>query len=73
MNLEKCGGCGKKEFNKIPSIDHLKCDRFKHNIKQDNFIEHTLEALSCNGDDSHHLSSTIIYVVILQKIMKMNL
>ena len=43
---------------KLPSVSHLKYDRFKQNIKQDNFIEHTLEALSCNSDDNYHPSST---------------
>ena len=39
MNLEKWGGCGKKELIQIPSVKHLKYDRFKQNVKQDNFIE----------------------------------
>ena len=43
----------------IPSVGHLKYDRFKQNVKQDNFIEQTLKALSCNIDDNYHLSSTI--------------
>ena len=33
--------------------------RFKQNVKQDNFIEKTLKALSCNIDDNYHPSSTI--------------
>ena len=59
MNLEKWGGRGKKELIHIPSVGHLKYDRFKQNVKQDNFIEQTLKALSCNIDDNYNLSSTI--------------
>ena len=43
----------------IPSIGHLKYDRFKQNGKQDNFIEQTLKGLSCNSDNNYHPSSTI--------------
>ena len=43
----------------IPSVGYLKYDRFKQNVKQDNFIEQTLEALSCNSDDNYHPSSII--------------
>ena len=43
----------------IPPVGHLKYDRFKQNVKQDNFIEQTLKALSCNIDDNYHPSSTI--------------
>ena len=35
MNLEKWGGRGKKELIQIPSVGHLKYDRFKQNIKQE--------------------------------------
>ena len=42
MNLEKWDGRGKKELIQIPSVAHLKYDRFKQNIKQDNFKEQTL-------------------------------
>ena len=59
MNLEKWGGCGKKELIQIPSVGHLKYNRFKQNIKQDNFIEKTLKALSCYSDNNYHPSSTI--------------
>ena len=54
MNLEKWGGRGKKESIQIPSVGHLKYDRFKQNGKHDNFIEHTLKSLSCNSDNNHH-------------------
>ena len=60
MNLEKWGGRGEKELIQIPSVGHLKCDRFKQNIKPDNSIEQTLEYLSCNSDDNYHFSSTIL-------------
>ena len=59
MNLERWGGRGKKELIQIASVGHLKYDRFKQNIKQNNFTEQTLEALSCNSDDNCHPSSTI--------------
>ena len=45
MNLEKWGGRGKKELIQIPSVGHLKYDRFKQNVKQDNLIEQTLKNL----------------------------
>ena len=43
----------------IPSVGHLKYDRFKQNNKQNNYNEKTLKALSCNIDDNYHPSSTI--------------
>ena len=42
----------------IPSVGHLKYDRFKQNVKQDNFIEQTLKVSYCNSDNNYHLSST---------------
>ena len=59
LNLEKWGGRGNKELIQIPSVGHLKYDRFKPNVKQGNFIEQTLKALSCNSDNNYHPSSTI--------------
>ena len=44
----------------IPSVSHLKYDRFKQNIKPDNFMEKNLEALSPSINDSHYSSSIII-------------
>ena len=44
---------------KIPSVGHLKYDRFKQNIKQDNFTEHALKALTYNSDDIYHPLSAI--------------
>ena len=58
MNLEKWGGHRKKELIQIPSVGHLKYDRFKHNVKQDNVIEQTLKSLSFNNDNDYHPSST---------------
>ena len=49
----------KKELIQIPSVGHLKYDRFKQNIKQDIFIEQNLEALSSDSDDSHNSASVI--------------
>ena len=59
MNLEKWGGREKKESIQIPSVGHLKYDRFKQNGKQDNFIENTLKSLSCDSDNNYHPSSTM--------------
>ena len=53
------GWSWKKELIQIPSVGHLKYDRFKQNIKQNNFKEQTLKALSCNIDDNCHPSSTV--------------
>ena len=41
------------------SVGHLKYDRFKQNVKQNNFIEQTLKTLSCNSDNNYHPSSTL--------------
>ena len=43
----------------IPSVGHLKYDRFKQNVKKNNFMENILKALSCNIDENYHPSSTI--------------
>ena len=43
----------------ILSVGHLEYYMFKQNVKQNNFIEKTLKALSCNIDDNYHPSSTI--------------
>ena len=59
INLEKRSGRGKKELIQIPSIRHLKYDRFKQNVTQYNFIEQTLKALSYNSDNNYHPLSTI--------------
>ena len=53
------GWSWKKELIQIPSVGHLKCDRFKQNVKQDNCVEHTLEHVSPNSDDCHYSSSII--------------
>ena len=58
VNLEKSGGRGKKELIQIPSIGYLKYDRFKQNVKKDNFIEQTLKILSCYSNN-YYPSSTI--------------
>ena len=41
INLEKWGGRGRTELIQFPSIGHLKYDRIKQNVKQNNFIEQT--------------------------------
>ena len=48
-----------KGLIQISSAGHLKYDRFKQNVKQNNFIEQTLKVLSCNSDNNYHISSTI--------------
>ena len=53
------GWSWKKELIQIPSVEHLKYYRFEQNVKQDNFIEHTLKVLSCNSDNNNHPSPTI--------------
>ena len=53
------GWKGKIKLIQIPSVGHLKYDRFKQNVKQDNFIEQTLKALSCKSNNKYHPSSTI--------------
>ena len=58
MYLEKSVGRGKKLIQ-ISSVGYLKYDRFKQKIEQDNFIEQTLEALSCKSNDSHYTSNII--------------
>ena len=43
----------------ILSVGHTKFNGFQQNIKQDNYIEYTIEVISCNSDDSHYSSSII--------------
>ena len=50
----------KKELIQIPSVGHLKYDRFKQNVKQINFIEKKSKTLSCDIDDIYHPSSTMM-------------
>ena len=57
MHLEKWGGRGKKELIQIPSVGHLKYDRFKHNVNQEHFIEQKFEAIFSNSGDSYLCSS----------------
>ena len=38
MDIECWGGRGHRKLIKIPSSGHLRYDRFKHNLKSDNFI-----------------------------------
>ena len=59
MNWERWGGRGKKELIQIPSVGHLKYDRFKQNDNKYNFADQTLKALSCNSGNIYHPSSTI--------------
>ena len=45
INLEKWGGRGNKELAQVPFVGHLKYDRFKQNVKQNNFIEKTPKSI----------------------------
>ena len=57
--IQKNGVVAEIKLIQIPSIIHLKYDHFKQNIKSDNFIEHNLEALYSDSDDSHYSSNII--------------
>ena len=46
LDIEYWGTRGKKILNKIPSVGHLRYECFKQNIKNTNFIDQILEALS---------------------------
>ena len=46
LNIDSWGGRGKKKIIKIPSSAHLRYDRFKQNLKDNNFISLMLE---CTG------------------------
>ena len=59
MCIQKNGVVVEIKLIQIPSIVHLKYDRFKQNIKSDNFIEHNLEAFYSDSDDSHYSSNII--------------
>ena len=52
------GWSWKKELIQIPFVGHLKYDRFKQNVKKDNFMEQTLKILSCYSNN-YYPSSTI--------------
>ena len=58
MHLENWGGCGKKIIQ-IPSVSHLKYDRFKQNIVHDNFIGQTLKGRFSNSNDSDYFLNII--------------
>ena len=54
MDNECWGGRGNRKLIKIPSSSHLRYDRFKQNLKSDNFIQSMLKALSDNIDGKCH-------------------
>ena len=59
MHLEGGGGRRKEYLIQISSVGHLKYDRFKHNVKQEHFIEQNFEAIFSNSGDSYLCSSII--------------
>ena len=51
MNIDSWGGRGKKEIINIPSSGHVRYDRFKQNLKCNNFIHSMIEALYNNIEE----------------------
>ena len=66
LNIDSWGGRGKKKIIKIPSSGHLRYDRFKQNLKDNNFITSMLEALSnnVNGNISSSLRNLCHFCTI---------
>ena len=64
LNIDSWGGRGKKKIIKIPSFGHLRYDRFKQNLKNNNFVSEMLEALSNNvkGNISSSLINLCHYI-----------
>ena len=60
MDIECWGGRGNRKLIKILSLGHLRYDRFKQNLKSDNFIQPMLKVLSDNVDGN--ISSSLINV-----------
>ena len=58
MNIESWGGREKKQIIQIPSSGHLRYDRFKQNLKCNNFINSMLVALFDNVEGN--ISSSLI-------------
>ena len=52
MDIVCWGGIGNKIIIKIPSSGHLGYDRFKQNLKSNNFIHSMLKSLSDNVEGS---------------------
>ena len=51
------GGRGNQKNINIPSLGHLRYDRFKHNLKGNNFVHPMLKVLSDN--DEGNISSSL--------------
>ena len=51
------GGRGNKKNINIPSLGHLRYNRFKHNLKSNNFVHPMLKVLSDN--DEGNISSSL--------------
>ena len=60
LNIDSWGCRGNKKIIKMPSSGHLQYDRFKPNLKDNNFITLMLEAL-CNNVNGN-ISSSLINV-----------
>ena len=64
MDIICWGGRGSKKLIKISSSDHLRYDRFKQNLKSNDFIHSILKALSNNveGNSSSSLMNVCHYI-----------
>ena len=60
MNIESWSGRGKKQIIQLPSSGHLRYDRFKQNLKCNNFTNSILVALSDNVEGN--ISSSLIHL-----------
>ena len=54
MDIVCWGGRGNKKIIKIPYFGHLRYDRFKQNLKSNDFTHSLLEALSNNIEGIFH-------------------
>ena len=64
LNIDSWGGRGKKEIINIPSSGHVRYDRLKQNLKNNNFVSEMLEALYNNvyGNISSSLINLCHYI-----------
>ena len=69
LNINSWDGCGRKKIINIPSSGHLRYDRFKQNLKDNNFISLMLEVLynNVNGNISSSLINLCHYISIFMK------
>ena len=67
MDIVCWGGSGNNKIIKIPSPDPLRYDRFKQNLKSNNFIHSILEVIFDTVEGN--ISSSLI---LLLNVVKMN-